>query len=172
MALCAHYGMTPSRNNRGIAHENGAIESAHGHLKRVIRDALLLRGSPAFVDLEAYRRFIAEITGRQNPHHAARIDAERATLQQLPSQRTADYEETVVTVTSSGSFTLQKVFYTVPSRLIGQRLRVRLHDDRLELFLGSTPLMTLRAAGPSDGKHGHVVDYRQSSTACAANPWR
>ena len=83
-ALCAHYGMTPSRNNRGIAHENGAIESAHGHLKRVIRDALLLRGSPAFVDLEAYRRFIAEITGRQNRHHAARIDAERATLQQLP----------------------------------------------------------------------------------------
>ena len=160
-ALCAHYGMTPSRNNRGIAHENGAIESAHGHLKRVIRDALLLRGSPAFVDLEAYRRFIAEITGRQNRHHAARIDAERATLQQLPSQRTADYEETVVTVTSSGGFTLRKVFYTVPSRLIGQRLRVRLHDDRLELFLASTPLMTLPRGRPQpNGKHGHVVDYR------------
>jgi hypothetical protein len=26
--LCAHYGMTPSRNNPGVAHENGAIESA------------------------------------------------------------------------------------------------------------------------------------------------
>jgi transposase InsO family protein len=103
-ALCAHSGLTPSRSNRGIAHENGAIESAHGHLKRVIRDALLLRGSPAFVDLEAYRRFIAEITGRQNRRRAARIDAERTALQQLPSQRTADYEETVVTVTSSGGF--------------------------------------------------------------------
>lgn len=32
-ALCAHYGMQPSRNNPGIAHENGVIESAHGHLK-------------------------------------------------------------------------------------------------------------------------------------------
>jgi len=41
--LCAHYGMRPSRNNRGIAHENGAIESSHGHLKRMIADALLLR---------------------------------------------------------------------------------------------------------------------------------
>jgi hypothetical protein len=29
--LCAYYGMTPSRNNRGVAHENGLIESAHGH---------------------------------------------------------------------------------------------------------------------------------------------
>ena len=41
--LCAHYGMTPSRNNTGVAHENGSIESAHGHLKRVLEDALLLR---------------------------------------------------------------------------------------------------------------------------------
>jgi transposase InsO family protein len=33
-ALCAHYGMTPTRNNPGVAHENGAIESPHGHLKK------------------------------------------------------------------------------------------------------------------------------------------
>ncbi len=26
-ALCAHYGMEPTRNNTGVAHENGAIES-------------------------------------------------------------------------------------------------------------------------------------------------
>jgi len=26
-ALCAHYGMEPTRNNRGVAHENGSIES-------------------------------------------------------------------------------------------------------------------------------------------------
>ena len=53
------------------------------------------------------------------------------------------------------------MFYTVPSRLIGHRLRVRLHDDRLECFQGSTHLVTLRRgrAGPN-GKHGHVVDYR------------
>jgi len=36
-ALCRHYGMQPSRNNTGVAHENGAIESAHGHLKRAIQ---------------------------------------------------------------------------------------------------------------------------------------
>jgi hypothetical protein len=28
-ALCAHYGMTPTRNNRGIAHENGSVEGPH-----------------------------------------------------------------------------------------------------------------------------------------------
>src|SRR5690348_10754118 len=44
-ALCTHYRMQPTRNNRGLAHENGSIESPHGHLKRAIEDALLLRGS-------------------------------------------------------------------------------------------------------------------------------
>jgi hypothetical protein len=160
-ALCAHYGMTPSRNNRGVAHENGSIESAHGHLKKTVRDALLLRGSAAFEDLADYRRFIDEVVAAKNRRGAVRIDAERAHLQPLPMSRTSDYEETIVTVTSTSSFTLRKVFYTVPSRLIGHRLRVRLYDDRLDLLLGGTPLMTLaRGRAAANGKHGHVVDYR------------
>jgi len=38
-ALCDHYGMMVSRNNPGLAHENGTIESHHGHLKRTIEQA-------------------------------------------------------------------------------------------------------------------------------------
>jgi hypothetical protein len=160
-ALCAHYGMTPSRNNPGIAHENGSIESSHGHLKRAIEDELLLRGTRDFENLAAYRCFVDEIVGRRNARLAKEIDIERASLQALPQQRTADYEETIVTVTSSSGFTLRRVFYTVPSKLIGHRLRVRLYDDRLEVFIGGTQLMTLtRARASADGKRGHVVDYR------------
>jgi hypothetical protein len=85
--LCAHYGMAPSRNNRGIAHENGAIESAHGHLKSAMRDAVSLRGSAAFDDLDEYRRFVAEVVSRRNRRHAARIDAARVSLRPLPAQR-------------------------------------------------------------------------------------
>ena len=160
-ALCVHYGMAPSRNNRGVAHENGSIESPHGHLKSAVRDALLLRGSSEFAELGAYRRFIDEIMSRKNARNAKLIAAERATLQPLPAHRTCDYEETFAFVTTSGGFTLRKVFYTVPSRLIGHRLRVRLYDDRLDLMIGATLLMTLERGrhGPN-GKHGHVVDYR------------
>ena len=94
--LCAHYRMTPTRNNTGVAHENGSIESAHGHLKRALEDALLMRGTRDFDDLAAYRRFIDEIVGRQNARTAKRIDVERADLQELPDRRTADYEEIIV----------------------------------------------------------------------------
>src|SRR6202034_666143 len=72
-----------------------------------------------------------------------------------------DYEEVHVHVTSSSAFILRKVFYTVPSRLIGQRLRVHLYDDRLECFQGSTLILNLRRGRPEpSGKHTHVVDYR------------
>jgi hypothetical protein len=160
-ALCAHYGMEPTRNNKGVAHENGAIESAHGHLKAVVKDALLLRGTADFADLADYRRFIDEVVTARNRRHGPGIDAERKSLQSLPNARTTDYEEILVTVTSSGGFTLRKVFYTVPSRLIGHRLRVRLYDDRLDVFIGGTRLMTLQRGRPgANGKHGHIVDYR------------
>jgi hypothetical protein len=170
-ALCAHYGMQPTRNNRGLAHENGAIESPHGHLKSAVRDALLLRGSAQFEDLVAYRRFIDEVVGAHNARNAKRIEAERPFLKPLPAERTSDYEETRVYVTSAGGFTLRKVFYTVPSRLIGHRLRVRLYDDRLELFLGATALMTRPRGRPgANGRHGHVIDYRHIIHALRRKP--
>jgi hypothetical protein len=48
----------------------------------------------------------------------------------------------------------------VPSRLIGHRLRVRLFDDRLELFVGGTHLLTLpKGRAQANGKHDQVVNY-------------
>ena len=170
-ALCEHYGMTPTRNNPGLAHENGAIESPHGHLKRAIDDALLLRGSREFDTVAAYRAFIDEVVGRHNARHGARIEAERAHLRALPARRSTDYEELTVRVTRSGGFTLRCCFYTVPSRLIGQRLRVRLYDDRLELFAGSTALETLpRGRSPGPTRRTHVVNYRHVIHSLKSKP--
>ena len=170
-ALMRHYEMEPSRNNAGIAHENGSIESAHGHLKKAVEDALLLRGSRDFDDLDAYRRFIDEVVGQRNAKNRRQIEIERPALAKLPKRRTADFEEKIVTVTSSGGFTFRRVFYTVPSRLIGHRLRARVYDDRLECFLGSTHVVTLRRGHPvSDNKGGHVVDYRHVIHALRKKP--
>jgi hypothetical protein len=160
-ALCAHYGMQPSRNNRGLAHENGAIESQHGHLKRVVAQALMLRGSADFETLDAYRGWIADLVGRRNARRDKLVSLERAHLNRLPAQRTTDHDEAIVLVTSSSGFALKKVFYTVPSRLIGYRLRLRIYDDRLECFLGQSHVLTLpRGRAPGDGRRIQVVDYR------------
>jgi hypothetical protein len=57
-------------------------------------------------------------------------------------------EEARVLVTSSGGFILRRVFYSVPSRLIGHRLNVRLFDESPRMLLGSTRLLTLRRGRP------------------------
>src|SRR5512135_1282690 len=93
--LCAHYRMTPTRNTPGLAHENGSIESPHGHLKKALADALLLRGSRDFDDLDAYRCFVDEVVGRRNARNGKRLALERPALQSLPACRTTDCEETI-----------------------------------------------------------------------------
>ncbi|HKA58547.1 MAG TPA: IS21 family transposase [Gemmatimonadales bacterium] len=170
-SLMRYYEMEPSRNNTGVAHENGSIESAHGHLKQALEDALLLRGTRDFADLDAYRAFVDEIVGRRNANNRKRIELERTKLGDLPRRRTTDFEEKVIPVTSSGGFILRRVFYTVPSRLIGHRLRVRIFDDRLECFLGTTPVVTLTRGHPaSENKGGHVVDYHHVIHALRRKP--
>jgi transposase InsO family protein len=170
--LVRHYRMEPTRNNRGVAHENGSIESPHGHLKKTIEDALLLRGSRDFEDLAGYRRFIDEIVGRNNAKNRKRLELERPLLKELPERRTSDYEETRVWVTSSGGFVLRKVFYTVPSQFVGHILCVRLYDARLECFLGSSPVLTLQRGWqpPGTNKHGYVVNYRHVIHALRRKP--
>ncbi len=160
-ALCDHYGMQPTRNNRGIAHENGAIESQHGHLKRITEQALLLRGNAEFDSLEAYRDWIADLIGRRNARREKLVGLERAQLRALPPRRTTDHDEISVRVTSSSGFILRRVFYTVPSRLIGYRLNLRIYDDRLDCFVGQSLVLTLtRRRAASDGRRVQAVDYR------------
>ena len=78
--LCEHYGMRPSRNNLGVSHENGSIEARQGTLKRTLEQALLLRGHRDFADLEAYRRFVAEVMGRMNARVERQFIEERGRL--------------------------------------------------------------------------------------------
>src|SRR5215472_288014 len=173
-ALCAHYGMTPTRNNRGVAHENGSIEGPHAHLKAALRQALLLRGSSDFADLVGYRRLVDEVVGRANAGRRKLLETERAKLQPLPPRRTDDFEEELVSVTRSSGFVLRRVFYTVPSQLIGHRLRVRLYDDRLECFLGGTQVLALprgrRPGGALHGRLGYVVNYHHVIHALRRKP--
>ncbi len=159
--FCQHYGMEPTRNNRGKGHENGAVESPHGHLKRRIKQALLLRGSSDFPSEAAYVEFLAAIVSEINSRKQDKIEQERQHLQPLPLQRTADYTEAVVPVSTTSTIQVKRILYTVPSRLIGERLRVHIYDSRLECYLGCTLTVTLFRIFASNNNHrGRQVDYR------------
>ena len=121
---CArHYGMQPTRNNLGVAHENGAIESQHGHLKRAVAQALMLRGSADFDSLDGLSRLDRR---PDRPPQCPAREAGRPGARRPRAAAAAAHHRPRrghVQVTSSSGFVLRKVFYTVPSRLIGFRLR-------------------------------------------------
>ena len=159
-AFCDHYGIEPTRNNAGVSHENGSVEAAHGHLKRSLREALALRGSRDFADVAAYQAFISEHVARRNARRRGEVALELAQMKPLPSFKTTDFSLATVTVTRTSTIAVRDVLYTVPSRLIGSRLRVHIYDGRLLCYLGNTQVLCLarrrrNAQGPT-----HVVDYR------------
>lgn len=166
--LCAHYRMTPTRNNRGQAHENGSIESRNGHAKDRLDQALMLRGSRDFDDLDAYRGFIGEMFAGHNARRRMAIEHERGFLQMLPSLPAATWTSAVARITCHGGFTHGRAFYTVPSRLIGARLRLRVYANELVGYLGGVEVVRL-ARWRGTGR-GHVVDYRHVLASLKVKP--
>lgn len=159
-AFCDHYGIEPTRNNTGVSHENGSVEAAHGHLKRSLREALALRASRDFGDVTIYQAFITDHVARHNARRRAEVSLELAQMKPLPRFKTTDFSLANVTVTRTSTIAVRDVLYTVPSRLIGSRLRVHIYDSRLVCFLGNTEVLTLarrrrNAQGPT-----HAIDYR------------
>jgi hypothetical protein len=169
--FCRHYGLEPTRNNAGVAHENGSVEAAHGHLKVGLHEALELRGSRDFPDLASYQAFLQDHALRKNTAVKDAVAIERPSLAPLPAHRTSDYSVATVTVTRSGTISVRNVLYTVPSRLVGCRLKVHVYDDRLVCHHGLTPVLTVqRRHFRRGGPLLRVVDYRHLIHALVRKP--
>lgn len=160
-ALCAHYGIRPSRNNPGESHENGSIESRHGSLKTALRQALLLRCSSDFEDRAAYEAFVESIVQRMNARIEKCLMVERAALRPLPARRTAEFDEIPARVSKYGIFTFKGEQYSAPSRFVGHRLTVRAYTERVECYLGGQRVFECpRAVRGPDQRRARQIDYR------------
>jgi len=156
MTFLEHYGVKPRSINVNSPDENGDIESANGHLKKRIGQYLLLRGSRDFSSIDEYRIFLNDVLTRANRNRTAKVREELDAMHGLPEVRLPEYTEEEKTVSSFGTIRVRKIAYSVPSRLKGHRIRVRVHEDRIELFSGVDHIETLeRETGC-----GYKVDYR------------
>jgi hypothetical protein len=169
-ALCERYGMQATRNNPGESHENGAIEARQATTKHFLEQALLLRGTREFASLEDYRGFVAEVVERANARLVKALAVERACLRPLPARRAADYEELDARVSKFAMFTVRKESYTVPSRLIGHRLKVRLYDERVEAHLGDSCVFEAPRVRPVGEGRARLIDYRHLVPALKRKP--
>jgi hypothetical protein len=167
-ALCRHYGCNPTRNNLGVAHENGAVESPNGHLKDRLDQALRLRGKRDFANLEDYRAFVAMVVAAANAPRAAALVVERLALSPLPRFAGVTWNESLGTVSRFAFIRVVNISYMVPSRLMGHRLVVRIYDDRLEFFAGRQHVHSSpRQHSP---RHPRLVSYHLCIAALIQKP--
>jgi hypothetical protein len=162
--LCNHYRIEPTRNNKGIAHENGSIEAPHGHLKNRIEQALYLRGSFDFASVAEYQALINEAVAKLNQQCQQKYEQEKPTLQPLPKYRVPDYEVLSAKVSIRSTIDVRCILYTVPARLIGHQLELHLYHDQIIGYWERQQVVVLpriRLKGKDkEIRRGRCINYR------------
>jgi hypothetical protein len=152
-----HYGLEATTNNLGVAHENGDVEQSHFRFKEAVDQALRVRGSREFADRATYTRFLLHQVKQRNLTRQVRWAEEQAVLRPLPVSWLALCRELRVRVSRFSTIQVLRNTYSVPSRLIGTGLLVRVRSEVLEVYRGTSHLLSMpRLLG-----HGqHRIDYR------------
>jgi transposase InsO family protein len=157
LAIAAHFGLEPRTINIGCPNENGDVESLNGHLKRRLRQHLLLRGNEEFATLEAYDVFLAGVLKKANASRATKVAEELEVMRELPSSLLPDYQERELRVGWQSTIRIKEMVYSVPSRLIGQSVRTRMSETQIEVYCGREVACTLPRR---HGRAGAVIDFR------------
>jgi hypothetical protein len=155
--LVDHFGMKPRTIAVGESHQNGDVESSNGVLKRRLEQHLLLRGSRDFDSVDDYQSWLHNAVRTGNAFRSSAVAKELACMRPLVASRLAEFRELDVLVTSWSTIRVKHNAYSVPSRLIGERVRVRIFEERLEVWYASSLQLTIPRLR---GRNGHAVDYR------------
>ena len=159
--LMTHYGLKMERIQAGQAHENGDVESSHRHFKEALDQALMLRGHRNFASREDYATFLRAVLEQKNAGRRSRLAEEQAVLRPLPLHRRETCKRLQVRVDTGSLIRIQDNTYSVNSRLIGERVEVRVHPEHLEVWYGQKQvecLPRLRGRNKSLINYRHVID--------------
>jgi len=158
VALMRHLSMDPVTTGIGEKEQNGDVEAANGALKRRIKQHLLLRGSRDFDSVADYEQWLQRVVlGPANANRSTALQEELQAMTPLRATWLPEFTEMESVVTAWSTIRVKFNAYSVPSRLIGERLRVRIYDDRLEVMYAGRHELTIERL---QGRNGHRIDYR------------
>jgi hypothetical protein len=157
VALMQHLGMTPRTTAIAAKEQNGDVEASNGAIKRRLEQALLLRGSRDFESVEAWQQFIDQVLRKANAGRGRRVGEDLAAMRELAVAKLPEYVEEQVLVTDWSTVRVKHCAYSVPSRLMGAWVKVRIFEDKLEVYYGD--LLQL-ACDRLRGRNLHRIDYR------------
>lgn len=159
--LLDHYRMKGCKTNPSSPHELGDVEQRHHRFKKAVEQALFLRGSQDFADRYEYEQFLGKLFKQLNAGRRKRFLQEQAVLHRLPKHRIDSCKKSSMKVGPSSTIRVNHNVYSVDSRLIGERIKVQLYADRLEIWYGQKrvdALPRLRGEGKHDINYRHIID--------------
>jgi hypothetical protein len=157
LALMRHFGMTPRTTAIGAKEQNGDVEASNGALKRRLEQALLVRGSRDFESVEAWQSFVDGVVRKANTGRGERVREELATMRALDVVKLPEFIEEEVRVSEWSTIRVKHCAYSVPSRLLGKMVQVRVYEDKIEAFYANTLQL---ACERLPGRNRHRIDYR------------
>jgi hypothetical protein len=157
LAIMRHFDMKPRTIEVGAKEQNGDIEAANGAVKRTLEQALLVRGSRDFASCEAWQSFIDSILHKFNRSRGQRFAEEIAAMRELSVTRLPEFVEEDIRVSDWSTVRVKHCAYSVPSRLIGEWVHVRIYEDRIVVrYAGKTEFECARLRGHNLKR----IDYR------------
>ena len=156
VALMHHYDMQPRTIGIGKSQQNGDVEALNGALKRRLNQHLLLRGSRDFPTVEAWEAWAQGICRGVNERRP-RVAEELAAMRPLRVETFPEFDEIRTRVTAESTLVVKRNTYSVPPRLIGEQVRVRLYELRVEVWHSGKRVLEMPRLL---GKNHHHIDYR------------
>ena len=160
--LMNHYNLEMEKIQPRHANENGDVESLHGHFKTAVDQALMMRGSRDFADLDDYVSFLETVADGRNAGRQKRLAEEHAVLRGLPADRTESFRQVRALVNSGSLIQVLGNTYSVHSRLIGEHVNVRVYADHLEIWYAQKRVdqfPRLRGRGKHRVNYRHIIDW-------------
>ena len=157
LAIMRHFGMKPRTTEVGAKEQNGDVEAANGALKRALEQALLVRGSRDFETSNAWQSFVDDSIRKANRGRERRVVEDMDAMRDLNVAKLPEFVEQGFRVSEWSTVRIKHCAYSVPSRLIGEWVRVRIFEDRIVVqYAGKDELTCERLRG----RNLHRVDYR------------
>lgn len=160
--LLDHYRLEGRKIQVNSPNENGDVEQRHHRFKRAVGQRLMLRGSRDFDTLDEYKQFLKNLFCELNMGRQKKLEEELQVMRDLPAAgRLEAFKTFTVPVTRNSTITVQHNIYSVPSKLIGERVKVYVHADYLDVRYAQRSIEKiprLRGEGKHDIKYYHVID--------------
>lgn len=167
--VCDHFGFETVRQiGPGKSHENGAVESRHHRTKKLLKQALVVRGSRDFASVEEYERFVQHTVAQDhNRYVVPGFTEESVLLKALPLRRLPSYTTSTPKVRKWSTITVRGRIYSVPSRLIGHEVEARLYPNAVEVRYRGTQVEVFPRVR---GEGNHRIDYRHIIASLVRKP--